>query len=633
MANKTTQGKFLKKNVQKRNTQRQTVQPSASRPVQTPVQKKPVKAAPISKTVIIFTVLTICISLLASVFFLTKLGITFTLPSNTIAAGVKVAGVDVGGLSKKEAIEAVDSAVGDSYTSESMVVTVLDKQFEIAPHVSCAILDVEAAVEDAFGYGTITNPAKQVDIIPYLGMNTAAIQAQIQAFAANFPTEGAPSSYEITKETVEDTEQVILTVTVGSAYYDFDADELYDVIERAYNNHSFAATYTCNLLSGEAIDLDAIYEETCIEPVDAAWDSETNQVVASVVGYRFDLDAAKEALAAAQPGDVLKFPYEVIQPEIDTDTITDGMFRDELGTYTAKSGSSYNRDTNLRLACEALDGTILYPGDVFSYNDALGERTPEKGYLPADSYMGSETIKSYGGGICQPSSSLYYCALLADLEIVERSNHGFVSSYMPYGMDATVDWAGPDFKFRNSTNYPIRIDAEAKGGTVTVTLMGTDEKDYYVKMEYEILGTSSPRTIEEEVSASSGYRDGQVKTTPYTGYTVQTYKLKYSKDTDELISREKEAYSEYSRRDKVVYKVVDEAPEETEPTTEPTTTPTEPTTEPTTTPTEPTTEPTTTPTEPTTEPTTAPTEPTTAPTEPPATNPPENGGGIGEATG
>ena len=626
MANKQPQGRFLKKNVKKRTGQHQPVQQPAPRPAPAAVQKKPVKAASISKTVIVFTVLTLCISILASVFFLTKLGISFKLPSNHIAAGVTVAGVDVGGLSRKEAVEAVTAEIGDSYTSQSLVVTVLDKTFEIAPHVSCANLDVEAAVERAFEYGTLANPAKQVDIIPYLGMNTAAIQAQIQAFGANFPTEGSPSSYEVVKETIGEEEQVLLNITVGSVYYDFDADALYEVIEKAYNNHSFATAYSCNLLSGEAIDLDAIYEETCIEPVDAQWDSETNQVIASSVGYRFDLEAAKTALESAQPGDVLQFPYEMIQPEIDTDSVTDGMFRDELGTYTAKSGSSYNRDTNLRLACEALDGTILYPGDVFSYNEALGERTPEKGYLPADSYMGSQTIKSYGGGICQPSSSLYYCALLADLEIVERSNHGFVSSYMPYGMDATVDWSGPDFKFRNSTNYPIRIDAEANGGTVTVTLMGTDEKDYYVKMEYEILGTSSPKTIEEKVSASSGYKDGQVKTTPYTGYTVQTYKLKYNKDTDELISREKEAYSQYSKRDKVVYKVVDEEPEETEPTTtptEPTTTPTEPTTTPT--------EPTTTPTEPTTEPTTAPTDPPA--TDPPATDPPESGGGIGEATG
>ena len=182
---------------------------------------------------------------------------------------------------------------------------------------------------------------------------------------------------------------------------------------------------------------------------------------------------------------------------------------------------------------------------------------------------------------------------------------------MPYGMDATVDWKGPDFKFSNNTNYPIRIDAEADGGAVTITLVGTDEKDYYIEMEYEVWGTTAWEEKEEETDDKD--KDGKTKISPYTGYTVQTYKVKYNKETDEQISREKEAYSVYAKRDKVVYKYKGE---ETEPTTEPTTAPTEaPTTAPTTAPTE--------------APTTPPTE---APTAPPETAPPaENTGGTGEA--
>ena len=587
MANKKSQGRFLKENVAARNKQQYGVPKQA-----------PKKSAKIKPVVILFTVLALCVSIAACGFFLSKLGLSFKLPSKNIAAGVKVAGVDVGGMTKKDAAEAV-AAASASYGSDSLVVTVLDKQLEIDPSVSGANLDVSAAVKEAFRYGTEENPTKNVDIIPYLNLNEEAIKHQIKAFAANFPTESETGGYEIVKETEGEEELALLTITVGSSHYDFNEDALYDIVLKAYNNHKFDATYVCNEVTAASIDLDAIYEETCKEAVNATWDPETHEVIESEIGYQFDLEAAKEALAAAQPGDVLKFPFEEVLPEIDTESIEDALFRDELGTYTAKSGSSYNRDTNLRLACEALDGTILYPGDVFSYNEALGERTPEKGYKPADSYLGDKTVQTYGGGICQPSSSLYYCALLADLEIVQRSNHGFISSYMPYGMDATVDWDGPDFKFRNNTNYPIRIDAKAEGGTVTVTLVGTDEKDYYVKMEYEIWGTSSWKTVEEEVSADSGHRDGEVKTTPYTGYTVQTYKLKYSKDTDELISREKEAYSVYAKRDKVVYKIKEEAEE---------TTPTEPA-----------------PTDP------APTEP--VPTDPAPTNPAPTDPPVGEAGG
>ena len=155
----------------------------------------------------------------------------------------------------------------------------------------------------------------------------------------------------------------------------------------------------------------------------------------------------------------------------------------------------------------------------------------------------------YGGGICQPSSALYYCTLLADLEIVQRHCHTYPSSYVPFGLDATVSWGGPDFKFKNNTDFPIRIDAAADGGSVTLTLVGTDVKDYYVKMDSEILRSISPKVEYIKVKADSGHKDGEVKTSGHTGYEVQSYKLKYSKETDELISREKEAFSASLNKD------------------------------------------------------------------------------------
>ena len=608
MANQKSGGRFLKKNVKKRQAQNYGVQKQA------PTQSR-VKNGATKKVVWVFTILTICVCLAASAFFLSKLGISFSMPTNTIASGVKIAGVDVGGFTKKQAVEAVNNAVGDSYSSTALSVTVLDQHLEIEPFVSCINFDIEAAVDEAFHYGIAENPSKTVDIIPYLNLNEQQIRSKISEFSVHFPTAGSEGGYEIVKETGEDIDNVYLTVTVGTDYYTFNEDELYDSILSAYNNHRFETSYHCEMMNTTDIDLDAVYEEVCVEPVNATWDSETHEIIEATVGYEFDLEAAKQALADANPGDVLKFPIEEIQPETTAEDLSGTLFSDVLGTYTAYQSSSSGRATNLRLACEALDGLILYPGEQFSYNETLGERTPEKGYQKAAAYSGNETVQSYGGGICQPSSALYYCALIADLEIVQRHCHTFVSGYVPHGMDATVDWSGPDLKIRNNFNYPIRIDAEADGGSVTISLVGTDEKDYYVKMEYEDLGYTSWKEVEVETDDKS--LDGQVKTSGYSGLTVQTYKLKYDKETDELISREKEAYSVYSKRDKEVYKYKGDA---TEPTTAPTTEPT----------TAPTTEPTT---APTTEPTTAPTtEPTTAPTEPTVTepDPTEN---VGEAGG
>jgi hypothetical protein len=174
-----------------------------------------------------------------------------------------------------------------------------------------------------------------------------------------------------------------------------------------------------------------------------------------------------------------------------------------------------------------------------------------------------------GGGICQVSSTLYYGCLLSDMEIVTRRSHSLPSSYMPMmGIDATVSWGGPDFRFKNNTNYPVRIEAEVSGGKVKVKLIGTDEKTYYIKMESKIVEILNPETINEEYTAAEatakGYTNGQVKQQPSTGYTVYSYKCKYDKETDKLISREYEATSNYVKKDKIVIVVV---PEVTEPPT------------------------------------------------------------------
>ena len=171
-----------------------------------------------------------------------------------------------------------------------------------------------------------------------------------------------------------------------------------------------------------------------------------------------------------------------------------------------------------------------------------------------------KTVQTLGGGVCQVSSTIYYCCLIADLEIVNRLPHSYVSSYMPMGMDATVSWGGPEFTFKNNTNYPLRIETWVADGYVHCKLIGTDEKDYYIVMEYEVTGSSSPDTVYEEYPEDNkeGYKDGEVIQTAYRGYWVNTYKCKYDKETDELISRDFDRQSVYKKRDKIIAKIVRE---------------------------------------------------------------------------
>jgi len=510
--------------------------------------------------------------------------------SGTILENVSIAGVDVGGMTKEVARYAVEAATEKTYSQKSMVIRVGNTETEITPAESNVKLDIKAAVEKAYAYGRTGSSQQQQNeqmnalrngySIPsdvYLTLNTKAIQAEIDALGSNFSSTFLQSSYEITGEkpslleSAEDVQGQKLVIHVGTPEYALDLDALYAQVLDAYAANTFLVEAECPATLPDPIDLAVIWEEYYVEPVDAVMEEGTFEVKEALYGYGFDLDLAQAALNDTQYGETLEIPFERIAPEILSESLSGVLFRDVLGTYTASSASDPNRDINLAQACKAINGMVLYPGDRFSYNNALGERTEANGYKPGASYSGNETVYTIGGGICQVSSSLYYCALVADLEILERECHAFAPSYMPLGVDATVNWGTLDFIFRNNMDYPIRIEASASGGKVTVSILGTDERNYYVQIEHELIRTHSYSTTYEEMTADNedGYKDGDVIVSPYTGHDVQTYRCKYNKETKELISREAEATSNYRKRDAVICKIIDPPEETTEPTVPP----------------------------------------------------------------
>lgn len=532
--------------------------------------------------VICIAIVAIVAGIIAGVSYLSKFN-----DNGLIYDNINVAGVDVGGMTKNDAINAVSLATKDTYPVKSMVVQVLDTKTELSPAVTGAKLDATAAVEAAYNFGRTGSSSQQkkdqltaltlgytVDITPYLSLNSEAIKNAINALGKNYSSTLSQTTYKIDGD-----EDKTLVITIGTPEYTLDLSALYDEIIKAYNTNTFTAVGECTVVEPDALDLQAIHDKNCVVPVDAKIDPETFEVIKEVYGYGFVVEDVQKQIESAKYGDTLEIPFAKITPEITSDTIGDTLYRDVLGTFTARAESEENRDTNLRVACESINGMILYPGDVFSYNDALGERTAANGYKPGPSYAGNETVYTYGGGICQVSTALYYCTLLADLEIITRDNHGFLPTYAVYGMDAVVSWGTLDFMFRNSTDYPILIKAEANGGVVTVELVGTDDKDYYVEMDYKILKEDPATTVEVNYPEDNaqGFKDGDYIVEPYNGYEVETYKCKYDKKTKALLSRELETTSIYRRRDGQICKI--EVPvtlPETTPETTPETFPTYP---------------------------------------------------------
>lgn len=490
----------------------------------------------------------ICVSVLAVIAII--VGCIFLYNADqtgTIAAHVTVAGVDVGGMTQAEAIRAVTEATKNTYTQIPMTVTVLRSQIQIDPKVSNASLNVRAAVKAAFRHG---KSGEAVDISPYLHLNESAIKKALNELGIAYSSTLSQSTYEVTGTAPEH----VLVVTLGVPEYGLDMNTLYSQVLEAYSANVFTMEGDCGMIEPAPLDLQAILDKYYIAPVDATFDKKTYAIIEGVDGYGFDLEKAEKTLAEAAYGSTVQIPFTNIPPQITAEMLKNTLYKDTFATFTATYESEANRDTNLRLACEAINGIIINPGEVFSYNQALGERTAARGYKPGPTFVNGKTTTTIGGGICQVSSCLYNCALMADLDIRTRENHGYAVSYVRLGMDAAVSWGSLDFCFANNTNYPIRIEASASGGTTTVTLVGTDEKDYYVEMEYEVLATYNYETTYQTLSAdnSDGYKNGDYIVEPHTGYSIKTYRCKYSKATEQLLSKAEEDASYYSRCDAVV---------------------------------------------------------------------------------
>ena len=511
-------------------------------------------------TVILAVLITVIILLGASYLYLEYGNL-----NGIILDNVYVAGVNVGGMTQAQAIDAVNAATENTYSSIPMTVKVLDDEAMI-PASCIGKFNVQKAVREAYKFGNTGSAEKKaqeqsivaandyhVDITPYLNMDTEEIKKILWDLGVNYSTTLTQSSYQVTGEKPNQ----ILTIKLGVPEYGLNLDELFAQVMAAYNQNKFETEGHCSMIEPDPIDIDAIHAKYCSAAVNASFDTQSKKVVDGKKGYGFDLLSAKKRISNAKAGAIIEIPLQELAPEINASMLSSMLYKDILATYTASAESESNRNTNLHLACEAVNGMILYPGDVFSYNDTLGKRTAEKGYKPAPMYKENETVMGIAGGICQVSSAIYYCSMLSDMEILTRKNHGFVSTYVPLGMDAAISWGSLDFRLKNTSEYPIKIEAIANKGDTTITFYGTDLKDYYVKMEYDVLNTEAYSLSYKTYSSDNpdGYKNGDYVVEPYTGYDVKTYRCKYAKNSNTLLSRELESSSKYRKRDGVICQI------------------------------------------------------------------------------
>ena len=348
---------------------------------------------------------------------------------DAIYPNVYVAGVNVGGLKRDAAVSAVSEAVQKSYASDTLNVVLPDRTLSLTPEVTQVALNPDQAIDEALRYGRSGGPISAV--INYLRAGKSEYSVDLDS-SLNLDTDYIRTLVDQTaRECASDPivrvneEAGTITITAGSPAVSLDADKLYDAVIARFSSGDFSdLDFDYDTVPCESVDLQQYYDKYCKEMTDAYYDEEKKELVPEVNGYGFDLPYYTQQLAMAKAGEVITIQMEDLVPEVTLEELKKTYFADVLASYDSPHTANAARTKNLELACKAIDGTILNPGDEFSFNKIVGERTKEKGYLAAIVYTdGGKSESQEGGGICQVASTIYTCTLLADLEVTERAAH------------------------------------------------------------------------------------------------------------------------------------------------------------------------------------------------------------------
>ena len=501
--------------------------------------------------VIPLIVLIILLAILSTIFALINMNNT------NIIDGVFIQGIDVSNLSVEDAKSKLSSIVNE-YISKEITLKYGDFSKTLVPSQFNVNFDVDSAVQTAYSIGRSGNVFENNFAIlnallnsNNIGQNMEYDSELLDALLLELNNE-LPGRMENSGYYVDGTS---LIIDSGKEGVNVDTEVLANRIAKALNdinNQDIVIEIPVVNVAPSPIDLDAIYNEVHKDPVDAYYTTDPFVVHPSSTGLDFDIsmDGAREMLKTYQ--EEYTIPLKVTYPSVSTNDIGSEAFPDLLSSFrTSFTSSNSNRSTNIRLCSEKINGTVLMPGETFSFNQVVGKRTPEAGFKPATAYSGGKVVQEYGGGICQVSSTLYNAVLYANLEITERTNHGYKPSYVDPGLDATVSWGGPDFKFTNNRDYPIRIVCDTSNKILNIYIYGLKrDTDYKVVLDAQYVSTVYFKTVyQKDSSLASG--QSRVIQSGSNGCKTATYKYLYDANGT-LVSSECISRDTYNPHNKIV---------------------------------------------------------------------------------
>lgn len=490
------------------------------------VKKEKKKKRSIKKIVISIIIVAIVALLFSTVFALTNIN------NNKIISGITINGVDVSGLTQEEA-----KAKLETIYAEKMNTNIDLKYEEFESELNATLMevnyDVETAVNEAYSLGRNSNIfvnnynilgtlVGKRDIHVNMTLNEETTKQTIEDIGSNLPGILIEPSYSI--------EEDKLIITRGKEGIVIKTDDLLTQVKEMLNDIHVTEgviEIPVETKTPQDIDIDKIHSEVYKEAQDAYYTKDPFAIYPEVEGIDFDVEKAKETIAA-EVKDEYVIDLIITKPNITIDQIGTEAFPDQLSTFTTRyDASDTDRTTNLVLACQKLNGKVIMPEETFSYNETLGPRTAAAGYKNAKIYESGQVVDGLGGGICQISSTLYNAALMSDMEIVERRNHQFVTSYVKAGRDATVVYGSTDFRFKNTRTYPVKIIASAKNGIATVSIFGIKEADreYTYSFSTETVSTIPYTTKYVEDSSLAAGKE-VVKQKGANGLVTKTYMTK-----------------------------------------------------------------------------------------------------------
>ena len=418
--------------------------------------------------------------------------------NTNIISGVYIKGINVSNMSKSDAKYQVDKYINESLPEE---ITLKHDDFETTISLSQIEIefDTKSASNNAYKVGrngnifqnnlyVLSTMFGKVNIEPSLKINKEQLSKNLEDISAQLPDKVVESSYYI--------EGNNLIITAGKEGNVVDIDATINSITNAISNFESINNpieITVKSQQPNDIDIEKIHNEIYKEPVDAYYTQDPFSVYPSENGVDFNISIEEaKSIVNNQSQEEYTIPLKILYPKVTTNMIGTEAFPDLLSTFSTKYAvSNKNRTTNLILAENKVNGTVLMPGETFSYNKVVGARTISAGYKEAAIYVQGKVVDGLGGGICQITSTLYNAVVYANLEIVQRSNHQFVPSYVTASRDATVVYGAIDFQFKNNRNYPIKLVCSVSNGIANFQIFGLKQED---DCEVEISSYETGRT-------------------------------------------------------------------------------------------------------------------------------------------